>query len=192
MEGPSAKWQAAAPVLSAFALTSVFVTLFNYAAFRLVQAPYGLGQTAISMIFLVYGFGMVSSGRCGWAWLPPRTPRTAGGGFLTMLAGVGLTLAHSLIAIMAGIALVTVGFFAGHTVASGSVGPLAGVSKGHAASLYLLFFYMGSSITGSAGGWFWQHGGWPMVAALLGGFATAGVLLAVIPARGSQPVPGRC
>ena len=104
-----------------------------------------------------------------------------------MLAGVGLTLAHSLIAVMAGIALVTIGFFAGHSVASGSVGPLAGVTKGHAASLYLLFFYMGSSITGSAGGWFWQHGGWPTIAALVGALAMAGVLLAILPAGLEKP-----
>jgi MFS transporter, YNFM family, putative membrane transport protein len=163
---------------SAFALTSVFVTLFNYATFRLSQAPYNLSQTAISMIFLVYGFGMVSSGAADG--LARRFGRRAlmAAGFLAMLAGVVLTLAHSLFAIMAGIALVTAGFFAGHTVASGSVGPLAGATKGHASSLYLLFFYLGSSITGSAGGWFWQHGGWPMVAALMAVFASAGVVLA--------------
>ena len=46
---------------AAFTLTSVFVTLFNYATFRLSEAPYNLSQTGISLIFLVYGFGMVSS-----------------------------------------------------------------------------------------------------------------------------------
>jgi MFS transporter, YNFM family, putative membrane transport protein len=177
---------------AAFVLTSVFVTIFNYATFRLSEAPYNLSQTTISMIFLVYAFGMVSSSIAGgFGGRFGRRPLLAAS-FLLMLAGVGLTLAYSLIAVMAGIALVTIGFFAGHTVASGSVGPLAGVSKGHAASLYLLFFYMGSSITGSAGGWFWQHGGWPMVAGLTGGLALAGALLAVIPAGHAQPAPVRC
>ncbi len=34
-----------------FLLTSVFVTLFNYATFRLSGAPYSLSQTQISLIF---------------------------------------------------------------------------------------------------------------------------------------------
>lgn len=48
-----------------FLLTSVFVTLFNYATFRLSGAPYSLSQTQISLIFLSYSFGMVSSSLAG-------------------------------------------------------------------------------------------------------------------------------
>ena len=166
-----------------FVLTSIFVTLFNYATFRLSGAPYNLSQTAVSMIFLAFGFGIVSSSVAGgFADRFGRRPLLIAG-FLIILAGVGLTLIESLVAIGAGIALVTTGFFIGHSVVSGSVGPLAGVSKGHAASLYLLFYYMGSSITGSVGGWFWQHGGWSFVAALTGTLALAGVVLSSIGPR---------
>jgi MFS transporter, YNFM family, putative membrane transport protein len=49
-------------------------------------------------------------------------------------------------------------------VASGWVGQLADGAKGHATSLYLLAYYLGSSVLGSWGGWFWQHGAWPSVA----------------------------
>jgi MFS transporter, YNFM family, putative membrane transport protein len=162
-----------------FVLTSIFVTIFNYATFRLTGVPYGLGQTAISMIFLTFGFGIVSSSVAGsLADRFGRRPLLVIG-FLLMLAGVLLTLAASLVAIAAGVALVATGFFVGHAVASGAVGPLAGTAKGHAASLYLLFYYMGSSLTGSAGGWFWQHGGWPSIAALTGALALVGTLLAL-------------
>jgi YNFM family putative membrane transporter len=68
-------------------------------------------------------------------------------------------------------------------VVSGSVGPLAGATKGHAASLYLLFYYLGSSITGSVGGWFWQHGGWTAIAALTGSFAVLGLILSATAPR---------
>lgn len=164
-----------------FLLTSVFVTLFNYTTFRLSEAPYHLGQTAISTIFLVYGVGIVSStiaGALGDRF--GRQPLLAAG-FLLMAIGISLTLAHSLIVIAAGVTLVTTGFFVAHAVASASVGPLAKVSKGHAASLYLLFYYTGSSVTGSVGGWFWQHGGWPWVAILTGTAALAGMALALAP-----------
>ena len=162
-----------------FALTSVFVTLFNYATFRLSGAPYGLSQTGVSLIFLAFSFGIVASSVAGGlADRFGRRPLLVAG-FLTMLAGVALTLLAPLPAIAAGIALVTTGFFIGHSVASSSVGPLAGVSKGHAASLYLLFYYMGSSLIGSVGGWFWEHGGWPSVAALTGAMALAGLMLSI-------------
>ena len=166
-----------------FLLTSVFVTLFNYVIFRLSGPPYLLSQTVISMIFLTYSFGMVSSSVAGGlADRFGRRPLLIAG-FMTMLAGIGLTLAGSLALIVGGVILVTSGFFIGHSVASGSIGPLAGVSKGHAASLYLLFYYMGSSITGSVGGWFWQQGGWVSVAALTGALALFGMILAMTGSR---------
>jgi YNFM family putative membrane transporter len=160
-----------------FLITSVFVTLFNYTVFRLSEAPYFLSQTTISLIFLVYGFGMASSSVSGaLADRFGRRPLLASG-FLTMLLGVLATLPESLTMVFGGIVLATVGFFIAHAVASASIGPLAGEYKGHAASLYLLFYYMGSSVVGSVGGWFWEHGGWPAVAALTGALAFAGLIL---------------
>src|SRR5258708_9716479 len=52
-----------------------------------------------------------------------------------------------------------------HSVASGGVGRLASRNKSHAASLYLLSYYFGSSILGPLGGWFWREGGWAAVVA---------------------------
>ncbi len=159
--------------LSGFVLMGVFVSLFNYVGFRLAAAPYGLSQTQIGLIFCVYLFGMVASPAAGaladrWG----RGPVLVGGVGL-MSAGVVLTLAQPLLAAIAGIAVLTFGFFVAHAVASGWVGQLALQSKGHASSLYLLAYYLGSSVLGSAGGWFWEHGRWPALVAfalvLLGG-----------------------
>ena len=151
--------------LSGFALMGVFVSLFNYAGFRLAEAPYGLSQTQIGLIFCVYLFGIVASPAAGaladrWG----RGPVLVGGVAL-MAAGVVLTLAEPLLAVIAGIAVLTFGFFVAHAVASGWVGQLALQSKGHASSLYLLAYYLGSSVLGSAGGWFWEHGRWPALVA---------------------------
>ena len=74
-----------------------------------------------------------------------------------------------------GVALVATGFFVGHAVASSAVGAEAEGAKGHASSLYLLFYYAGSSLTGSLGGWFWQHGGWGAVVGLTVAAALAGL-----------------
>lgn len=162
-----------------FLLTAGFVTLFNYATFRLTNAPYSLSQTQISMIFLTFAFGIVSSSVAGS--VVGRVGRRALliVGFAVMLAGMLLTLAAPLAFIVIGTIFVTTGFFIGHAVASSSVGRLAGNAKGHAASLYLMFYYLGSSIVGSIGGWFWQHGGWTAIVLLTGGLASAGIMLAL-------------
>lgn len=72
-----------------------------------------------------------------------------------------------------GVAGLTVGFFMAHSVASGWVGRLALQDRSHASSLYLLAYYLGASLLGTAGGWFWPWGGWGAVtsycaAAMLG------------------------
>ena len=162
-----------------FTLTGIFVTVFNYATFRLSGAPYGLSQTQISMMFLVFSFGIVSSSVAGSLVDRLGRRRLLVIGFILMLAGVMLTLSPALIIIFTGIVLVTTGFFVGHSVASSSIGPLAGASKGHAASLYLLFYYLGASIVGSTGGWFWQHGGWIFIVTLTAGLAMIGLVLSL-------------
>lgn len=148
-----------------FLVMGAFVTVYNYAGFRLIAPPFNLSSTACGLIFGAYLFGMVSSSSAGA--LADRLGRAPVliAGLLLFAAGVALTLSTSLAAVIVGIVLVTIGFFVTHSVASGWVGQLAGSAKGHAASLYLLAYYLGSSLLGSAGGTFWQHGAWPAVAA---------------------------
>lgn len=145
--------------------TGVFVTVYNYAGFRLMATPFGLSAAQTSLIFCVYVFGMAASSIGGWLadrFGPAPVLLT---GTLTSTAGVLLSLMSNLLGAIGGIVLLTIGFFMAHAVASGWLGRLAGVHKGHAASLYLLAYYMGSSILGSSGGWFWQQGGWRAVCA---------------------------
>lgn len=148
-----------------FLVMGSFVTVYNYAGFRLMAAPFNLSATACGLIFGAYLFGMVSSSSAGaLADRLGRAPVLVSG-ILVFAAGLALTLSHSLVAIIVGIVLITIGFFVAHAVASGWVGQLAGSAKGHAASLYLLSYYVGSSVLGSVGGTFWQHGAWGAVVA---------------------------
>jgi YNFM family putative membrane transporter len=101
--------------------------------------------------------------------------RVLTGGLAIMLIGVALTLFHSYVAIAAGIACFTFGFFAGHSVASGWVGRLAKEAKGQAAALYLLAYYLGSSIIGSYGGHVWAAYAWKGVAGLVAALLLIGM-----------------
>jgi YNFM family putative membrane transporter len=62
---------------------------------------------------------------------------------------------------------VTIGFFASHSVASSWVGLRAREGRAQASALYLFFYYMGASIAGSVGGFFWSAYAWLGVAAFL-------------------------
>ncbi|GAA3057843.1 MFS transporter [Rhizobium viscosum] len=147
----------------AFFAMGSFVTIYNYAGFRLVAPPYDLSQTELGLIFTVYLFGIGASSVGGV--LGDRL-----GHFTVLLAGIvitaagcALTLSASLPLIILGIIVLTSGFFMTHSVASGLVGKLAVCTKGHASSLYMLAYYIGSSVMGSAGGWFWTMEGWAAI-----------------------------
>ena len=167
----------AKPLLFAIAFCAMgsFVTIYNYAGFRLMAPPFDLGPTQTGLIFTVYLFGIAASSIGGAAADRLGRAPVLIVSLALMAAGVGLTLLPALPGVIAGIAVLTSGFFAAHAVASGWVGMLGGASKGHAASLYMLAYYLGSSIAGSAGGWFWSEGAWPAVSA----FTLALIALAI-------------
>lgn len=163
----------ALPLLFAlgFLLMGLFVTVYNYAGFRLMREPFALSQSAIGLIFCAYLFGMGASATAGS--LADRLGRasTLLSGIAVLATGLLLTLATELPLVIAGVVLLTIGFFIAHSVASAWVGRLGGTHKGHAASLYLLAYYLGSSALGAVGGWFWDHAGWPAVIAFALGVA---------------------
>ncbi len=182
--------------LEAFLLMGVFVTIYNYAGFRLMSPPYGLSQAAVGGVFLLYVLGSVSSAKFGTLagrlgrrkvfWIP----------VVLLIAGVALTAMTPLVLVIAGIAVVTIGFFGAHSIASAWVGRRAQGSRGQAAAFYLFFYYMGSSVLGSAGGFAWTHAGWPGVTAfclLLGVAALViGLVLRTVPPLVVEPpVPQR-
>jgi YNFM family putative membrane transporter len=77
------------------------------------------------------------------------------------------TMMRPLIVIIIGIGLVTIGFFAAHSVASSWVSIRARQGTAQASALYLFFYYMGASIAGSVGGIFWSAYAWMGVATFL-------------------------
>ena len=170
-----------------------FVSVFNGLAFRLAAPPFSLSVGLAGLIHLTNGLGSVSS---------PIAGRLAGrfgpravviGALLVTLAGVGVTLLDALVAVVAGAALVTTGFFAAHGTLSGWVSGRAstrGPGTGMAGSLYLSAYYMGSSVCGALTGSAWSLGSWPGVAAFVAALLVAGLLGAASLRHAPRPDAG--
>lgn len=141
-------------------LMGAFVTLFNYIGYRLLGAPWHLSQAVVGLLSVVYLTGSWSSPKAGALTSRfGRGPVMFGSTFI-MLMGLLLTAFNGIALIFIGMMLFTAGFFAAHSVASGWIGPRARRAKGQASSLYLFSYYVGSSVAGTAGGFFWHQFGW--------------------------------
>jgi MFS transporter, YNFM family, putative membrane transport protein len=153
----------------AFLLMGAFVTVYNYLGFRLLAPPFTLPAALLGLVFLGYLAGTWAStgaGRLGDRWGRRRVLWAA---VLVAVAGAWVTLPDSLPMVLAGLLVVTVGFFAAHSVASSWVGRRASMlpagSPAVASSLYLFAYYLGSSVGGALGGIAYDLGGWPAVVA---------------------------
>ncbi|PHI32716.1 MFS transporter [Budvicia aquatica] len=150
-----------------FLLMGSFVTLFNYIGYRLMETPYFLSQALVGILSLVYLTGTYSSPKAGI-----MTQKFGRGPVLLwsiglMLTGVLISVFSSIWLVFVGMMLFTTGFFAAHSVASSWIGKRAKRAKGQASALYLFFYYVGSSIAGTLGGFFWHNYGWNGLAVFL-------------------------
>jgi len=174
----------------AFMLMGCFVSLYNYIGYRLLAAPFGLRQSTVGLLAFLYLIGIFSS-----VWAGRLVDRLGRRGVLwimlsIMLTGILLTLFDSLPLIVVGMALATFGFFASHSIASSWVSRRARAPQALASAFYLLFYYLGSSLIGSASGMMWGFDGWTGVVAMLGVCLGGGVLIA-LKLRHLQPLGAR-
>jgi YNFM family putative membrane transporter len=154
-------------------LMGTFVCAYNYVAFLLLGPPFELPEIVVGFVFVLYAAGTVTSTAAGR--LADRLGARRMVLVATAVAAVGgaATLAPVLALVIGGLALLTVGFFAGHTVASSWVGRRAAHGRAVASGLYLFAYYVGSSVGGTLGGLAYGVAGWP---------ATVGFILALLAA----------
>jgi predicted MFS family arabinose efflux permease len=175
----------------AFLLMGAFVAVYNYLGFHLSESPFSLAPAVVTLLFLAYLAGTVSSPRAGalavrYGRLPVLLSSTG-----VMAVGAAVMLIPSVVAVMVGLLAFTAGFFAAHAVASGWT-PVAAHpdARAQASSLYYLGYYAGSSLFGWLLGLVFASVGWAaFVAAVLGMCAIAWVVAAL--ALRAAPAPRR-
>ncbi|MFD1830523.1 MFS transporter [Streptomyces desertarenae] len=158
---------------------TVFGAVYTVIGYRLVAEPFGLSQGLVGSIFVIYLVGTVSSAAAGR--LVERLGRR-GALYLaigTTATGLLASLGESLAAVLAGLVLITAGFFAGHAVASSSVSRTAQTGRAQASALYQMAYYLGSSAGASLGAVAYHAAGWSATVALALGalVSAAGVTL---------------
>lgn len=171
-------------------LSGAVMTVFNYLPFRLAAAPYGLEPAVISLVFLTYLGGTAGSRATGWLGkrFGPAVVLAAAG--VLVVVGAVVTVADRLTVIVAGVAMLTIGFFVGHAVASSMVAARAEIGRSQATALYTIAYYSGSSIFGWLGGIAWSDGQWFAVALMVIALGAAATGFTTLSSR--EPRRGPC
>lgn len=107
--------------VQAFLLMGGFVAVYNYLGFRLSGDPFGLPVTLISLIFVAYLSGTVTSRLAGGLTQKFGRRTILLAGIVLMVLGLALTLTQLLVLILAGLVVFTGGFL--RRTASGQAGP---------------------------------------------------------------------
>ncbi|QCI16229.1 MFS transporter [Buchnera aphidicola] len=147
--------------LLGFILMGSFVTVFNYIGYRLILEPFFLCHSSIGFLSIIYLTGVYSSPKAGILIEKYHRNDILIASILLMIIGVFITQYNQLLIIILGLIIFSSGFFASHSTASSWIGSHTNTAKVQATSLYLFFYYLGSSVFGTFGGFFWFYLKWP-------------------------------
>ena len=171
-----------------FTVLFSLVGVFTYANFYLARPPFSLTTAGLGSIFFVYLFGCLVTPLSGRFLDRRGFARTAWLSFGFCLTGLGLTLVHSLPAVIAGLAFYSTGLFIMQGAATVLTGVVAGRAHSAAAGLYVTCYYLGGSVGTALPAWFWLRGGWP---ACIGLFAGTSIVVLSLGLLGGSAIPGR-
>lgn len=160
-----------------FLLMGIFVTYYDYLGYRLMAAPYRFSEATVGLLFSVYLVGIFSS-----SWMGHKAGRLGRRKVLwtalaLLVAGVAMSFCTQILLILLATTVLTFAFFGGHSIASSWVGRRA-QAKAPAASLYLFFYYLGSAIVSTGGGFLYARFGWNGAGGLVCGLAALGLVIA--------------
>ncbi|MGL3151348.1 MFS transporter [Microbacterium sp. A82] len=171
-----------------FLLMGAFVAVYNYLGFYLIAPPFLLPVWLVTLLFLAYLAGTLSS---PWAGaLASRVGRRTVllGSIGVFLSGVLLMLVPHPIVILAGLVVFTAGFFGAHAIASSWAPVIADAeTRAQAPSLYYFAYYAGSSLFGWMLGMVFGQAGWGWFLTVVIAMAVLAATIATVLLRSDRP-----
>ncbi len=156
-----------ATFLIGFCMLFTLVAVFSYITFYLTGAPFQLSTPQISWLFSVYIFGLVATLAAGTILARYGLRHGMLAAVTFCLAGLALTLVHSLTIVAIGLAILSSGVFIAQTCANSFIRDAAPAgSRVSAAGLYICSYYIGGTAGGILPGAIWRLYAWPGTAAL--------------------------
>lgn len=143
-----------------FLILFAFIGVFSYVNFVLVAEPFALPMAALGLVYLVFLPAMATTPLAGMAALTFGPRASIAAGLVTAVAGLGLTLAPALAAVLLGLALVGAGAFFAQAGVTGFVNRAASADKASANGLYLASYYLGGLAGAPLLGGLFQAYGW--------------------------------
>ena len=163
------------------------VGVFTWITFYLAAAPFNLSTTALSSLFFVYLVGLVVTPAAGFVITRIGLRAGIGGAIACSIAGVLLTLIHSLPIVILGLAMLSSGVFIAQTASQSHLRiaspPGARVT---AAGIYMTCYYLGGTAAGVVPGAFWAFGKWPACVAFIVAMQLIALTIALIGWRTPQ------
>lgn len=168
--------------LSAFAvgfcILFAFIGTFTYVNFVLSRPPFTLDMMALGLVYFVFVPSVVTTpiaGRVVSRWGERAATQAA----LTLaLLGLPLLLLSSLVAVLIGLILVSVGTFFAQAIATGFVSRNAPADRATASGMYLCCYFLGGLVGSFGLGLAFEHIGWPACVAGIGLALAAGMVFA--------------
>ncbi|MEO8130799.1 MAG: MFS transporter [Bryobacteraceae bacterium] len=176
-----------ATFLAGFCILFSLLGSFTYVTFYLSAPPFHLNSAALGSLFFVYLFGAMITPNAGRIIDRYGERLTFAAATISSLAGMLMTLSHTLWIVVVGLAFICAGVFVCQSCTNSYMGTAAQHSKALAVGLYVTFYYAGGSVGSWVSGYLWSLGGWPACVAL---FASVQVVTILITTFGwDQPQP---
>jgi MFS transporter, YNFM family, putative membrane transport protein len=138
-----------------------FVAVFTYINFLLAAPPFLLSTAALGAIFVVYLVGVAIAPLTGWLVASFGRRRLVALASGLWVAGLAITLASSLWAILLGLAICVACGFLCQSCATSYVAVNARQARSSAVGLYVTIYYIGGGAGAVLGGYAWDAAGWP-------------------------------
>jgi YNFM family putative membrane transporter len=158
-----------------FCVLFTMIAAFTYVNFYLAAPPFGWGTRALGLLFTVYLVGAVSTMSSGRAIDRYGHQPALIASLLLAVAGILITLIHSAMAVILGLAICCSGAFIAQAAANSYIGVAAARNKGAAVGMYVTAYYVGGSFGAALPGRLWNWGGW----AACVGLVTAVILITI-------------